>query len=230
MHKLGNSLLFFVFFIYTHNGVAHEEQTLFNQVYAQAQAERDIPNDEMLTLLVSEHQGKNTGDLSAKVNRDMEWAVKMVKKNKSLEVSTGAYQTYPIYKNADIVGWRVSQEIQLKSRNMAELSEVVGKLQEKLQVRQMQFSASKQTRDDIENELIEEAMRAFKRRVATIEKHMDDKDYRIVNLHINSNGQRPQAMQVQRSMMNSMEIGSAPTVEAGTSKITVTVSGSVQFF
>ncbi len=113
---------------------------------------------------------------------------------------------------------------------MAALSEVIGELQEKLHVRQMQFSASKQTRDKIENELIEEDMQAFKRRAAIIKKHMDEKDYRIVNLHINSNGQRPHPMPAQRRSMQTMEMASTPTVEAGTSKITVTVSGSVQFF
>jgi predicted secreted protein len=199
-------------------------------VHIQAQVERDIPNDEMQTLLVSEHQGKNASNLSARVNQDIKWAVAQVKKNQAIEVSTRAYQTYPVYKNSDVVGWRVSQEILLKSQNMAELSEVIGEIQERLQIRQMQFSASKNTRDQIENELIEEAMQAFKRRAAIIKKHMDEKDYRIVNLHINSNGQRPSLMHAQRNRMQSMEMVSAPTVEAGTSKISVTVSGSVQFF
>jgi predicted secreted protein len=230
MRLIWSKLLIMAFCLYVGSVVAHEELTLFNQVHIQAQVERDVPNDEMQTLLVSEHQGKNASNLSDKVNQDIKWGTALAKKNKAIEVSTRAYQTYPIYKDSDVVGWRVSQEIQLKSQNMAVLSEVIGDLQEKLHVRQMQFSASKQTRDLIENELIEEAMQAFKRRVAIIKKHMDEKDYRIVNLHINSNGQRPQPMHAQRSRLQSMEMASAPTVEAGTSKITVTVSGSVQFF
>ncbi len=216
--------------VFAGNVSAHEAETLFNQVHVQAQVERDIPNDEMQTLLVSEKQGKNTGKLSHRVNQEVQWAVNLAKQNKDIEVSTRAYQTYPIYKDNDVVGWRVSQEIQLKSQNMTSLSEVIGELQEKLQVRQMQFSASKQTRDQIENELIEEAMLAFRRRAAVIKKHMDEKDYRIVNLQINSNGLRPQLMHAQRGRMQAMEMASAPTVEAGTSKITVTVSGSIQFF
>jgi predicted secreted protein len=230
MRLPGNSLLFIVFFLCPLTLTAHEDKTLFNQVHVQAQVEREVPNDEMQSLLVSEHQGKKANSLSARVNEDIKWALVLAKKNKDIEVSTRAYQTYPIYKDSDVVGWRVSQEILLKSQNMAELSEVIGELQEKLQVRQMQFSASKQTRDQIENDLIEEAMQAFERRVKIIKKHMDGKDYRIVNLHINSNGQRPQLMHAQRMRSESMALVSAPTVEAGTSKITATVSGSVQFF
>lgn len=230
MHLSSNVLFLIGFFIYPGFASGHEAETLFNQVHVQAQVERDVPNNEMQTLLVSEHQGKHASDLSRRVNEDIKWAVSIAKKHKDIEVSTRAYQTYPIYKDSDVVGWRASQEIQLKSQNMAGLSEVIGELQEKLQVRQMQFSASKQTRDEIENELIEEAMQAFKRRAAIIKKHMQDKDYRIVNLHINSNGQRPQLMHAQRARMQTMEMASVPTVEAGTSMISVTISGSIQFF
>lgn len=212
------------------HSVAYEEKTLFNQVHVQAQVERDIPNNEMQTLLVSEHQGKNATAMSKQVNKDIQWAVGRIKRNSAIEVSTRAYQTYPIYRESDVVGWRVSQEIQLKSQDMAAMSEMIGELQEKLQVRQMHFSANKESRDKIENELIEEAMEAFKRRASIIQKHMDEKDYRIVNIHINSNSQRPQLMHAQRGRMKTMEMASAPTVEAGTSKITVNVTGSVQFY
>jgi len=230
MPQIRNILITLVFSIYASFTVAHENETLFNQVHVQAQVEQDIANDEMQSLLVSEHQGKNAGNLSTKVNADIKWALAIAKTNKAIEVSTRAYQTYPIYKNSDVVGWRVSQELVLKSQDMALLSEIIGELQERLQVRQMQFSASKNTRDKIEDALIEDAMQAFKRKAAIVKKHMSDKEYRIVNLHINSNGHRPQMMHAQRSNMKSMEMASAPRVEAGTSKITVTVSGSVQFF
>jgi predicted secreted protein len=224
------SLISVLLFSYSSYVSAHKAETLFNQVHVQVQSERDIPNDEMQSLLVSEHQGKHAGNLSSRVNEDIKWAVSIARKNKDIEVSTHAYQTHPIYKDRDVVGWRVSQELQLKSKNMAKLSELIGELQEKIQVRQMQFSASKETRDKVENELIEEAMLAFKRRASIIKKHMDEKDYRIVNLHINSNGHHPQIMHAQQSRMKTASMASAPTVEAGTSKITVTVSGSVQFF
>lgn len=216
--------------LFTNLLFAHEPETLFNQVNMQAQVEAELPNNEMQVMLVSERQGKEAGSLSAVVNGEVKWALNLAKKNKDIIVSTRAYQTYPVYKNQDIVGWRVSQEVQLKSQNMAGLSELTGELQEKLQVRQMLFSATKASRDKIENELIEQAMQAFKRRALILKKHMDDKDYRIVNLHINTSGHTPQYRHAQRSSMKTLEMASAPAVEAGTSKISVTVSGSIQFF
>jgi predicted secreted protein len=68
-------LLFLTFFACVTNTAAHEEKTLFNQVHVQAQAqaqvERDIPNDQMQSLLASEHQGKNASELSARVNPEV---------------------------------------------------------------------------------------------------------------------------------------------------------------
>ena len=68
-------LLSLTFFACVTNTAAHEEKTLFNQVHVQAQAqaqvERDIPNDEMQSLLVSDYQGKNASELSARVNPEV---------------------------------------------------------------------------------------------------------------------------------------------------------------
>ena len=209
---------------------AHDNEPIFNQVHIQVQSEREIANDQMQVLLVSEHQGKTAAALARKVNEDMAWALKKAKKTSHFKVSTRAYQTYPEYRDGRVIGWRVSQEMLVKSEKMADLSELVGELQEKLQVRQMHFSASKVSRDKLEDELIDEAMKAFEHRAGIIKKHMGNEDYRVVNIHVNSNSQAPQMMRNRQRAMASMEMASAPAVEAGTSKVTVSVSGSVQFY
>jgi len=207
-----------------------DDETLFNTVNLQAQAEREISNDQMIVLLATEHEGSNTADLAAKINTDMQWALGVIKKYSAVESQTKSYQTYPTYRKQVVIGWRASQQIEIKSINIAELTELIGKLQGKLQVKQMSFVPTTETRVRIENELIEEAMQAFLARVEIVKKNMPDKNHRIINLNINAGGYRPPVVHAQRSMMKSMEMASAPAVEAGTSKITVTVSGRVQYF
>lgn len=209
---------------------AHENEPLFNQVHLQVETERDITNDEMQVVMVSEHQGSAPAGLAAKVNSDTSWALQNAKRKKSFEISTRSYQTSPVYRDGGVVAWRVSQEIVLRGTDMAGLSELVGTLQSRLQIRQMHFSASKETRTAVEDELIDEAMQAFEHRLAIVRKHMGDKEYRIVNLHINSNGQPRPLMRASRMGMAAMESADAPSVEAGTSRLVVSVSGSVQFF
>jgi len=210
--------------------IAHDNETLFNTVNIQAQAEREIPNDQMIVLLATEHEGSDTAGLAAKINSDMQWVLEIIKKYSAVESQTKNYQTYPTFRKQIVIGWRASQQIEIKSENIAALTELVGKLQEKLQVKQMSFSPTTETRVRFENELIEEAMQAFLARVEIVKKNMPDKNHRIINLNINAGGYHPPVMHAQRTMIKSMEMANAPSVEAGKSKITVTVSGSVQYF
>ena len=153
------------------------DQVLFNQVFIDAQVERDVENDQLSVTMVVEHEGNQPDDIARKVNKDMQLALNLAKTRKGIEVGTGSYQTYPVYKVRIIVGWRATQELQLRSVNISELTELVGELQKKLQVRQMSFSPTKETRVKIENDLINEAMEAFKDRINIIKTHMDNKDY-----------------------------------------------------
>ena len=206
------------------------DETLFNTVNLQAAAEREIPNDEMIVLLATEHEGSETSSLASKINSDMQWALELIKQYPTVQSQTRSYQTYPTYRKQVIIGWRASQQVEIKSKDISSLTELVGKLQEKLQVKQMSFNPTKETRINYENELIEEAMQAFLARVELVKKHMPVKNQRIINLDINTGGYRPPIINAQRTMMKSMEMESVPAVEAGTSKLTVTVSGSVQYY
>jgi len=210
---------------------AVEDTPLFNQVHIDAQVERDVENDQLEVFMVVEAEGKQPDELAAKINETMQWALDQGKGQDDFEISTRSYQTYPVYQGRTIVGWRASQELLLKSVKISELTELVGKLQARLQVRHMNFSPTRQTRVKIENELISEAMAAFRQRADIIKGHMDQENYRIVNIHVNTGQSGPimykEAMMSSRAMM---EDAVAPAVEAGTSKVVVTVSGSVQFF
>ena len=211
------------------SGMSHEQETLYNQVYLQAQAEREVPNDQMIVLLTTEHEGSDTADLAGKINRDMQWALDIVKQHSFVKSRTKNYQTFPVYRKQEIIGWRASQQLELRSENIAGLSELTGKLQENLLVKQMSFVPTDATRKQYEDELIEEALEAFKLRIAIVKKHMDNKDYRIINININTGSYQPPV--VYGGRVQSMEMAAAPpAVESGTSKLTVTVNGSVQFF
>ena len=124
------------------------------------------------------------------------------------------------------------QQLELKSTRITELSELVGELQKRLQVKNMSFSPTRETRVQYENELIEEAMLAFKQRIEIVKKHMDEKNVRIVNMHVNTSNGYQQPIYRERATASEFSSLSVdlPAVEAGTSKITVNVSGSVQFF
>lgn len=208
-----------------------QDNPIYNQVYIDAQAERNVENDQLEVTMVVEEEGNKPDEIAVRINETMQWALKLARADKDIEVSTRSYQTYPVYNDRFIVGWRSSQELYLRSVKISDLTDMVGKLQEKLQVRQMSFSPTKATRTRIENELISEALVAFRERAAVIKGHMDNMNYRIVNLNVStSHGGVP--VMYREAMMSAKvaDVAMAPAVEAGTSKVVVTVSGSIQFF
>ena len=209
---------------------ADDDQTLFNRVYLSAQAEREIPNDEMRVVLEASSQGKQPAAVADKVNTDMAWALEQAKKYKDLKSGTEAYNTWPIYDDRLIVAWRASQQLVLRGEDVKRLSELVGVLQTRLQVSGMSFSPTKAVRDRIVDELIGEAMEAFKNRIGLVGAHMEDRNYRVVDLHVETgeNFSQPRPYMARAAMME--KAVSQPAVEAGTSTVTVTVNGSVQFF
>ncbi len=208
---------------------AHDEATLFNKVSLQAEAQREVPNDEMRVLLAAEHQGNEPAKLSEQVNWDMAWALEQAGHVDAIDVETQGYVTQPIYNSGAISGWRVRQELQLKTSEFAKLTELLGTLQQRLQIRQMGFSPTPATRKQHQNELITEAIQSFKERIAIVQQNMDGKDYRIIEMNVNTSGFGYRPMAMADMGMAKME-RSGPAVEAGTSEVTVTVSGSVQFY
>jgi predicted secreted protein len=147
---------------------AAEDETLFNQVHIDAQVEREVENDQLEVIMLVEKQGNRPDEIASEVNETMEWALRTAGAVRDIEVSTRSYQTYPIYNNRTIVGWRATQELSLKSVRIPDLTGLVSKLQERLQVSHMNFSPTTETRVKVENELISEAMEAFKQRAEIV--------------------------------------------------------------
>ena len=98
-----------------------------------------------------------------------------------------------------------------------------------LQVTAITFSVSRERRATIEDELIAKALEAFKQRADLVRRQLAGKDYRIMDVSINPDGIAPAPRPMMRNTA-SMETASAaaPAVQAGTSTISVSVSGTIE--
>ena len=207
---------------------ADEAETLFNRVFLETQAEREVQNDEIEVMLASRQQGNSPQEIANRVNADMEWALKEAKRFPDVQVATQGYATSPRYEKGVIQGWEAHQELRLRSTAVARATELVGILQSRLQVASMRFQPTAALRDSVADGLVEEALTAFRHRAELVGKHMDGKNYRIVELHVSTQGSGGPIMYAERAMTMARDAG--PAVEAGTSKVQVTVSGSVQYY
>ncbi|MFI4923314.1 MAG: SIMPL domain-containing protein, partial [Burkholderiales bacterium] len=136
------------------------------------------------------------------------------------------YQTYPVYgKNKLLEAWRVRSEIRIESKDFNSLSNLIGKLQSTMQLSYLGFTVSPEARRQAENELITQAVSNFRERADIVKQSLNGRGYKLRKMSINTGGFHPRPMLARG--MAAQEVA-APNVEAGTSQVTVNISGSIE--
>jgi len=98
-----------------------------------------------------------------------------------------------------------------------------------MQVQGMQLTAKPETRKKAEDQLINTALEAFKQRALLVQTNMGAPDYRVMNLSINTGGSRVYRDQNHyRAESVDLALDSHPAIAAGSSVVTVQISGSIQ--
>lgn len=210
--------------------VAHAQdraEALFNLVNLSAQAEREVANDTLTAVLAADAEGSDPAALADTVNRTMREALKVAQGYRAVKARSLNYQTLPVYDKARIVRWRVRQELRLESRDFAQATELIGKLQASLLVANLAVGLSSEARKQAENGLIAEALAAFHERAAIVRDAQKSKGYRIKELQVGTGGGQPRYFAAPRAAMASASMA-PPAVEPGASVLQVSVSGTVQ--
>ena len=210
------------------NVSAHDESPAFNIVSLQAEASREVQNDLMQASLAVEMEDRDPAKLADAVNRAMQDALKTAAEFKSVNVRSGNYQTYPVYDKTRFSHWRARHELRLESRDFAAAASLIGKLQGALQLSAMDFKVAPDTRRKMENELIAEALAAFNQRAEIVRTTLKAGAYRLKEMNIGTAGGGMRPVFAFSRAMQAAEAVAQPAVEAGTSEVSVTVSGSIK--
>lgn len=209
------------------------EQLNYNLVNVQAEATRQISNDEMYAVLYIERSKKQPAELSALITQLMNQAIAASKKYPQVKVETGTQSTYPVYDNDSqkLKEWRGRAEIRLKSTDFKAVSQLISELQQNFQTQSINFTVSDAQRKKVENELMVEASKNFQQRAQMLTSAWNKSGYQLVNLNLNTNDYYPQPVMMRANMAKfaGAEAADAQNVEAGESKITVNANGSIQF-
>jgi predicted secreted protein len=210
-------------------GAVHADtDSVYNRVRLQVQQVESVSNDTMHVTLNTFDEARDPASLATRINKDMEWALGIARRQQGITSRTGGYQTYPVYKDNVLKGWRGEQSLELEGKDIHAMSRLVGELQERLQVKSMSFSVSDEIRTEVENRLISRALDAFKARAAIVVDNLHATGYRIVDMTISTSSQQPPAPYPVARMAATMQSESRVAVEAGESDVSVMVSGTVE--
>ena len=208
--------------------MGHDVEPSFNRIALTFTAENDVDNDTLVAVLFSEHQDRRQQAASNSVNAEIHWALETAKKQSAIKVQTTQYNTSPIYNKQIITGWHARQSLRLESKDSEALSELIGKLQEKLSIASVKYTVSKGVRDLVEVSLISEALAQYRRRAELVARDLGRDGYQILQLNINARGASPQPIAYAARGMAAMEKSAGPAIEAGVQKVGVTISGNIE--
>jgi predicted secreted protein len=212
-------------------GVAHAEEVRWNQVELNAEVTREVANDLMRASLYAEASDASAAVVADRLNRLTAEALAAAKGVAAVKASSGSANTYPVYDRAQkITGWRGRADVRLESKDTKAMASLIAKLQASLQLSGVSFAVSPEARRKVEDELMVEAVAAFRSRAEIATKALGGKGYRIRRVGLNagfSSGPVPRPAMLRAAPMASSEV-STPVFEAGTSKVTVQAGGVVE--
>ncbi|WP_180035340.1 MULTISPECIES: SIMPL domain-containing protein [unclassified Acinetobacter] len=204
----------------------------YNIVNIQADATRQVSNDQMHAVLYIEKSNKQPAELATQINQLMTQAVNTARKYPAVKIETGSQSTYPIYDNDSrkLKEWRGRAEVRLESTDFKAASQLVSELQQNFQTQSISFSVSDAQRKKVENELMVEASKNFQQRAQTLSQAWNKSGYNLVNINLNTSNYGGQPVP-RMAMMKAAAADAIPEQEmaGGESKITVSANGSIQF-
>lgn len=213
---------------------AHDSNALnYDVANIQAEATRNVANDEMHAVLYIEKSNKQPADLSAQINQSMNQALATAKKYPNVKFTTGSQTSYPIYNNENrkLKEWRGRAEIRLEGTDFKATSQLINELQQNFQTQSINFTVSEAQRKKVENELIVEASKNLQQRAQLLSQTWNKSGYHLVNLQINTQNQYPQPVFAEMAVAKFSASSAAPAqdVAGGESKISVSANGTIQF-
>jgi predicted secreted protein len=199
-----------------------------NRVSFQVESSRDVANDWIQAVVGVTDEDVDSARLADRVNATMARAMAVAKAAPAVRVKSGGYATHPVHQDGKLRRWRASQDLVLESSDVDAVTALVGKLQNELQLRSIGFSISPERRRATEDELIAEALTAFKARAKIVRENLGASHYEIVVLSINTQGSAPlRPVFAETRAMGTSKVA-PPALEGGTSRLSVHVNGTIE--
>ncbi|MFC6052205.1 hypothetical protein A6M14_01675 [Acinetobacter sp. Ac_877] len=203
----------------------------YNVLNIQAEASREISNDEMTAVLYIEKSNKQPAQLASEINQLMTQAINTAKKYSQIKFETGSQSTYPVYDNDNrkVKEWRGRAEIRLESKDFKAASQLISELQQNFQTQSINFNVSDSQRKKVENELMVEASKNFQQRAQSLAQAWNKSSYQLININLNTNSYSNRPVPLMAIMKAaSADVIPEQEVASGESQITVNANGSIQ--
>jgi len=186
-----------------------------------------VQNDRLQAWLRAEAENANPGVAASQVNAMVATALASAKAYPSVKVATAGYSTQPIADKQKPNRWRVAQTLSLDSSDFTAAATLISRLQDEdgLLLSAMGFSLTDKTRRDAEDSVTHQAIKSWQTRAQQAAIGLGFAAWRPGHVSVQT-GDAGRAYPVMRAQTIASPVGGAPVaLEAGTTDVSVTVSG-----
>ncbi len=192
-----------------------------------ASATATVQNDRLQAWLRAEGENANPAAAASQVNAIIAKALVIAKAYPAIKVATAGYSTQQISDKPKPTRWRVVQSLSIDSGDFTAAASLISRLQEEegLLLSGMGFSLSDKTRKDAEDSVTLQAIKSWQARAHQAALGLGFAGWMPGRVSVQTGDPgRPYPMMRAQAMASSP--GSAPVaIEAGTTEVSVTVSG-----
>lgn len=189
-----------------------------------AAATSTVPNDRLQAWMRAEAEDASPAAAASQANARVAKALSEAKAFPAVHVATAGYATQQIVEKGKPTRWRVTQSITLESSDFVQAATLMTRLQESggMLLSGMGFTISERARSEAEDALTAQALKGWQARARAAAQGLGFPAWRVGHVVVQTSGPvfpqgRVQAMAAP---------GGAPVaLEAGTTEVTVTVSG-----
>jgi len=192
-----------------------------------ASATASIANDRMQAWLRVEVENIDAAAAAGSVNARMATALARAKATAGVDARTLGYSTQQIVEKGQPARWRAVQTLSLESADFGALSALVSRLQasDGLLLSGLQFALANATRRKAEDQLIQDAIKAWQQRAQQAAQGFGFQGWRVGRVAIQTNDYAQPQPVLMRAQAAQFGGGAPVATEAGTTDVTVTVTG-----
>jgi predicted secreted protein len=191
-----------------------------------ATATATVANDRLQASLRAEAENVSPAAAASQVNAIIAAALADAKAYPAVKVATAGYSTQQIAQKGQPTRWRVTQSITLEAGDFTQAATLMTRLQDQggLLLSSMGFSISETSRRKAEDGVTQEALKSWQVRAEQAARALGFGGWRVGHVTVQTSGGGP-VYPVMRAQAMATPGGAPVAVEAGTTEVTVTVSG-----
>jgi predicted secreted protein len=192
-----------------------------------ATATTTVANDRLEAWLRAEAEDVSPATAASQVNAAIAKALAAAKSVAAVKVATAGYSTQQIAEKGKPTRWRVTQSITLESSDFTQAATLMSRLQDQngLLLSNMSFTLSERARRESEDSVTQQALKSWQARSQQAALGLGFTGWRVGHVTVQSSGGGPVYPLMRAQAMASPAGGAPVALEAGTTEVTVTVSG-----